>query len=223
MNYRHELKFIINLQTYEILKRRLQLFMKKDVHGNEQNEYKIRSIYFDNFRDKALFEKINGINLRDKYRIRFYNMDTSLMLLEKKSKKNSLCSKISVPITIEECEKILHQDISCLKEKQHGLAYEMYAKMQYDVLRPKTIVDYTREAYTYPYGNVRITFDKKVRSGIFSTNVLEEVTVPTMASNEMILEVKYDEFIPSAILAMLQLDNIRAEACSKYALSRSME
>jgi hypothetical protein len=47
--------------------------------------------------------------------------------------------------------------------------------MKWDLLKPKTIVDYTREAYVYPVGNVRITFDKSIRTGIYSKNLFDKI------------------------------------------------
>ena len=53
-------------------------------------KYEIRSLYFDNMEDKALREKLDGISVREKYRLRMYNGDTSVIRLERKVKNCGL-------------------------------------------------------------------------------------------------------------------------------------
>lgn len=73
---RHEYKHIINYGDYLALKSRLGVFMKTDEHSID-GQYKIRSIYFDDMNDSCYQDKINGVNKRSKYRIRYYNNDLS--------------------------------------------------------------------------------------------------------------------------------------------------
>lgn len=220
--YRHELKHYINMSDYIAIKSRLSEVMKLDKNSNESNEYKIRSLYFDNFNNKVLMEKINGINNREKFRIRFYNNDYSFIRLEKKSKTNGLCIKYSEKLTKEQCEKIVNGDIEFLKASSKPLFIELYAKMKSELLKPKTIVDYVREAYVYSTGNVRITFDKDIRTGVNSINIFDEKlsTINVIDNNIIVLEVKYDEFLPEIIKHIIQTNDRRASAISKYAASR---
>lgn len=219
--FRHELKYYINMSDYLSIKNRLKYILKADSNAGEKG-YKIRSLYFDNYRDKALMEKIEGLNNREKFRIRFYNNDPSFIKLEKKSKINGLCSKESEIITKEECEKIIEGNYDFLKESKKPLFIELYSKMKGDLLRPKTIVDYERDAYIYPIGNVRITFDKNIRTGIASKNMFDG-NLPTVAAAEkeiIILEIKYDEFLPEVIQNVVQINNRMSSAFSKYAACR---
>ena len=82
MKYRHELKYIIGRSDYIAASEHLSLIAKPDSHA-ENGRYKIRSLYFDNLDDKALLEKVNGVDRREKFRLRCYNGDTSLIFLEK--------------------------------------------------------------------------------------------------------------------------------------------
>lgn len=220
--FRHEIKHYINYLDYMAIKNRLVHVMKIDKNANENNEYKIRSLYFDNLKDKVLMEKINGINRREKFRIRFYNDDHSFIKLEKKSKINGLCSKDSELITKEECEKILKGDIEFLRYSNKALFVEFYSKIKGDLLKPKSIVDYKREAYIYRLGNVRITFDKNIRTGICSTKIFDNnlPTIEAIDNNIVVLEVKFDEFLPELIQDIIQTNERRASAISKYAASR---
>ncbi|MDZ5253531.1 polyphosphate polymerase domain-containing protein [Clostridium sp. LIBA-8841] len=220
--FRHEIKHYINHSDYMAIKNRLVHVMKIDKNASENNEYKIRSLYFDNLKDKVLMEKINGINRREKFRIRFYNDDHSFIKLEKKSKINGLCSKDSELITKEECEKILKGDIEFLRYSNKALFVEFYSKIKGDLLKPKSIVDYKREAYIYRLGNVRITFDKNIRTGICSTKIFDNnlPTIEAIDNNIVVLEVKFDEFLPELIQDIIQTNERRASAISKYAASR---
>lgn len=220
--FRHEIKHYINHSDYMVIKNRLMHVMKIDKNASENNEYKIRSLYFDNLKDKVLMEKINGINHREKFRIRFYNDDHSFINLEKKSKINGLCSKDSELITKEECEKILKGDIEFLRYSNKALFVEFYSKIKGDLLKPKSIVDYKREAYIYRLGNVRITFDKNIRTGIYSTKIFDNnlPTIEAIDNNIVVLEVKFDEFLPELIQDIIQTNERRASAISKYAASR---
>lgn len=222
IKYRHEYKFYINVGDYYVLRTRLKALMKLDKNSRSKGEYFIRSIYFDDINDTALFEKINGVNHREKFRIRFYNSDTSFIRLEKKIKNNGLTAKFSTRISVEACTKILNGDIEWIRSSEDCLLYELYIKMKNHLFRPKTIVDYYREAYTYPVGNIRITFDKGIKSGLFSTNVFDTdiATMKTLDSELIILEVKFDEFLPDFISDIIQTGERRATAVSKYALCR---
>lgn len=221
MNFRHELKHYIGIADYMKIKSRLKYIADRDMNAGEGGEYRIRSLYFDNYSDKILEEKLMGINNRDKFRIRYYNDNLNFIRLEKKSKMNGLCKKVSAPITKEECQKLLDGDTGFLRESPNKLFNELYVKMKEQFLRPKTIVDYTREAYIYEPGNVRITFDKKIRTGIRATNFLDQ-DVPTtgiIANEMMVLEVKFDEFLPEIIADCVQAPRM-ATSVSKYALCR---
>lgn len=223
IKYRHEYKFLINLGDYYIIQSRLKHIMKLDKHAGENGQYLIRSIYFDDLEDTALFEKISGVDHRKKYRIRFYNGDTSFIRLEKKIKDKGLTAKLKTRITKEECLRIIKGDIDWLNSSNRKLLNELYIRMKSGLYRPKTIVDYVREAYVYFPGNVRVTFDKSIRSGLFSTDIFNKnlSTVETLKPNLLILEVKYDEFIPDIITDIIQTGERRVRSVSKYALCRT--
>lgn len=220
MKYRHEWKHEINYLDLLTVRMRLSAVMKRDSHAID-SLYKIRSVYFDTPSDKALREKIDGVNVREKFRIRFYNGDTSFISLEKKSKINGLCSKESCMITKEEAQKIADGDIGWMINSGRPLCQELYAKMHYQMLRPKTIVDYTREPFIYGPGNVRVTIDSDIRTGEFRTDFLnpETLTLPA-GDSPIILEVKWDEYLPEIIKDAVTIPNRRAGAFSKYAQCR---
>lgn len=220
MKFRHEWKHEINRSDMLALRSRLQAVMAMDPH-TINGKYEIRSLYFDNLQDKALLEKINGVNMREKFRVRYYNGDTSFILLEKKSKINGLCQKEQTQLSAVETQAISDCDMDMLRESVKPLVQELYLKMQTQGLQPKTIVDYTREAFVYAPGNVRVTLDYNIRTGITGTDFLKNDCVTIPAGNvPVILEVKWDEFLPSVIRDIVQLNGRHSSAFSKYAACR---
>jgi len=220
LDFRHEWKHEINYADLLVLRQRLKAVMQPDPHA-VGGSYFIRSLYFDNLSDKALREKIDGVNCREKFRIRYYNHDTSLIHLEKKSKWNGLGNKRSAALTAQEAQAIIDGDLDWMLQSGRPLIQELYSKMLSQGLRPKTIVDYTREPFVHPPGNVRVTLDYDIRTGLNCTDFLNPdcVTIPA-GSAPIILEVKWDEFLPSVIRDIVQLDGRRTAAFSKYAVCR---
>lgn len=221
MKYRHEFKFQLSPSDYLIVRARLRAVLPHDAHVDEHNEYHIRSIYFDTPGDKALREKINGINSREKFRIRFYNGDLSHINLEKKSKVNGLSHKQTAVISQEEAAQLL-EGICPYGDPERMLLTELISKIQYQQLRPKTIVDYIREPFIFSAGNVRVTLDRGIRTGtVRGAQALmpSAVTIPAQTQGPL-LEVKYDEFLPEIIRDIVQLNSRQAGAFSKYAACR---
>ncbi len=219
-HYRHEWKHTLNYSDLLAIRPRLQAVMEPDPHAKD-GKYLIRSLYFDNLDDKALREKIDGVNMREKFRIRYYNHDTSLIHLEKKSKVSGLGTKYSAALTAEQAQRIVDGDIEWMKDTDNSLIMELYLKMHYQGMAPKTIVDYTREPFIYGPGNVRVTFDYDIRTGLRSTDFLNPdcVTIPAVDAG-IILEVKWDAFLPSIIRDCVQTPGRRVTAFSKYAQCR---
>ncbi len=221
IRYRHEWKHEITYLDLLTIRARLRAVMEPDPHA-VGGRYLIRSLYFDNLNDKALREKLDGVNLREKFRIRYYNGDPSSVIhLEKKSKRGGLGTKYSAPLTMEEAQRIVDGDIAWMMDSPHSLIRELYCKMRCQGLRPRTIVDYTREPFIYRPGNVRVTFDYHIRTGLSCTDFLRPdcVTVPA-GDAPIILEVKWDDYLPSIIRDAVQTPGRRVTAFSKYAQCR---
>lgn len=220
MNFRHEWKIEINAADLLALRSRLRMLMEPDEHA-AGGRYQIRSLYFDTPADRALREKIDGVNRREKFRIRYYNGDIGFLSLEKKSKLNGLCSKQSVQITAEQAKVIADGGILQIQQNAPPLLKELCYKMKTEGLRAKTVVDYTREPFIYRPGNVRVTFDYGIRTGLGGTDFLNAdlVTVPA-GDSPILMEVKWDTFFPDVIRDAIQLTGRRPFAFSKYAQCR---
>lgn len=222
---RHELKYHITPAELHVLRSVLTPVMQVDPNGNERNEYHIRSLYFDTINDDALQEKIAGVGNRKKYRIRIYNFSDRQIKLECKSKYGDLISKQSVSIPRELADQLIAGDPDGLQRMRHPLLHDVFREMRTRLLRPAVIVDYVREAYIHPAEEVRITFDKQLRTGLFSCDMFNPMlpTYPVFDDPVEILEVKYDEFLPSYLQAILSGVTAQRSAISKYTWCRRYE
>ena len=220
MKGRHEHKFYINQADCTQLRSKLKVIANLDKNVGENGTYRIRSLYFDNYADKMVTEKLQGLSRREKFRIRYYNNDTNFINLEKKYKINHLTYKEKASLTKYQCQQILDGDYTCLTEDNQTLPLELYSKMHFHVLRPHTVVDYTREVYVYNAGNVRITFDSDIRMSNSVNRFLDSelITIPT--ANTIILEVKYDGFLPDVLRKLVNIDHRSQTEFSKYIVSK---
>ena len=220
--FRHELKYQIGAAEHIALRQRLGTVMRSDSHARE-GRYLVRSVYFDNCDDKALREKINGVQRREKFRIRYYNDDLSFISLEKKLKYNDLCCKLDAPLTEAECRALLGGDTEWMPEHPSELVRELYCKMLCQRLRPRLLVSYLREPYVYAPGNVRVTVDSRIRTSLYGRGFLPGEIGGVSAQDcpgDTVLEIKYDAFLPEIISCLLQTEGLRRQAFSKYGVCR---
>ncbi len=226
--YRHEIKFIISKQMSLILKQRLALAMDVDKNSvNLDNTYFIRSLYFDDINSTAYYEKIDGVLYRKKYRIRIYNNDSSFIRLERKWKHNNMTSKDQLKISKENCINLLTNQFDNIDKEllNNSLMKEFITDIKVFGLKPSVIVDYKRLAYTYPISEVRITFDERIKSGLYNCNLfnMNRITYDVIDNNEVVLEVKFNEVLPKHISIILQTIPMYRQAVSKFALCRSIK
>ena len=221
MQYRNEIKHVITAADRAAICANMRAVAKLDPHAAEQGFYRIRSLYFDSLTDKVLREKLDGVNEREKFRIRYYDDNTDFIKLEKKVKRGGLGYKVSDVLTKEEAQKIVDGDLTWMATCGRGLVTELYSKMKSQGLRPRTIVDYERVPFVYAPGNVRVTLDYNIRTGLNCTDFLNPdcVTIPA-GGQEIILEVKWDEYLPSVIRHAVQVKGRKCGAFSKYAACR---
>ena len=220
MQFRHEVKHEISNHDMLILRQRLRAVMQPDSHA-VNGRYEIRSLYFDNLEDKALREKLDGVNIREKYRIRLYNHDHSMISLERKFKHGSLGYKTSANLTKEQAQAIANGDVEWMSRSNDEVILGFYTRIRNEGLKAKVIVDYVREPFIFAPGNVRVTLDYNIRTSMSCTDFLNPdcVTVP-INDSPCILEVKWDNYLPDVIRDTVQLDGRRSGAFSKYAASR---
>lgn len=215
MRFRHEWKHEISPGDLCALRTRLSAVLDTDPHATD-GEYLVHSLYFDTPSNLALFEKINGFSQREKFRLRYYNHTPCPIVLEKKLKQNGLCGKLQEPLSAEEARALLGGRLA--SGTGGPLLDELLRKADVMGLRPKTVVLYTRAPFLFPAGNVRVTLDYNLRTCPNWQDFLEpnSFTLP-LPQAPAILEVKWDEFLPSLIRDLVQTPGTRTSAFSKYA------
>ncbi|MBN1358011.1 polyphosphate polymerase domain-containing protein [Candidatus Bathyarchaeota archaeon] len=220
---RHELKYNIDYFQYQLLRKKLAAVLKPDPHAGPNGRYHVRSLYFDDFKNTALFEKISGVARRKKYRIRIYNCNDECIKFERKTKHDHYVFKESARLTREEADRIIAGDVAFLADSGNHLLKSFYLESRYALLRPVVLVDYHREAYIHPVGNVRITFDIELHTGLGSASLFDPNS-STMGVNEeqgVILEVKFDDVLPLHIRGLFP-NTIRPRlAIGKFAICRT--
>ena len=222
IQYRHELKHIINPLETEILNRRLNLLFSKDHYTLNEGYYDVHSLYFDTPDDKALKEKLNGVSQRHKFRIRYYNHDLSFIRLEKKIKHNGLCAKQTARLSVEQVQDILNGEVDFLLKSENPLMIDFYSQIKGKLLQPSVIVSYQRQAYVYEISRVRLTIDHHLCTYQNKKDFLNlKHGIPI--DNHYILEVKYNEFLPEIVKMSVQGISQKTSSYSKFAQCRMMD
>lgn len=227
--WRNELKFAISYIDYYYIKNLISEFMSLD----RGEEYWIRSLYFDTEDDIDWKSKEEGIYSRKKLRLRIYSIDDQAIKLEIKNKKGDYSHKETLVINKDESNSLIKGDTSWLKcyqgpdkliENRMSIVDKIMVMFGYNKLAPKVVVDYNREAYYEEFNDIRITFDKNIRcfrgfdlfAGISEQNEYQ-VNIP---NGEMIMEVKYNHYLPDHIRNIVNSLNKQRCSVSKYDLSR---
>ena len=103
MQLRHEVKYFISYGEYLVLRDKLMAAMPMDEHSVKQSRgYHISSLYFDDINNSAMWEKMDGVQDRQKYRIRIYNLKDSPIHLENKMKFSQMTAKASCALSVEQ-------------------------------------------------------------------------------------------------------------------------
>lgn len=219
--YRVEDKYCCTATELIALQARIGTALRPDENEGGSEGYSITSLYFDDLRDSCLRDTEDGVNRRNKYRIRIYNNALNVIKLEVKTKQDNRILKFSRSISIAEMKRLMNGE--CIEDsasmEDPATLFNLAIKTQ--GLRPRVIVSYERKAFVYEPGNVRITFDRNIRAG----GRVEEfgqknISYEFLREYDKVLEVKYDEFIPDFLLQLLELGNMQQTAYSKYQLCR---
>ena len=219
-NYRHEYKYMISRQAAELLKRRLPHFMKRDSHAGPSGTYTIRSLYFDDLDFSAYREKVDGLDNRTKYRIRCYDYSAALFRLEKKEKKGHLTRKTGQTIRTSDVLSLQKTPTQRCPKTPEGLTEELRVLCAARGMRPMVLVDYDRTPFVCADGNTRITLDENLRTDPYCRDIFGPVNamIPVLEPDQVILEVKFDDFLPGYLSDCLADIPKVPMAISKFAL-----
>ena len=219
--YRVEDKYNCSETQLVMLQSRMEAVLRPDSNEGGPEGYSIVSLYFDDFQDSCLQDTEDGVNQRNKYRIRIYNDSLDVIKLEVKAKQDNRIRKQSKTISRAEMESLMRGECIAEESSFEDPATLFNLAIKNGGLRPKVIVAYERKAYVYEPGNVRITFDRNVRASSRVENFGQKnISYDFLQEYDKVLEVKYDEFIPDFLLQLLEVGNMQQSAYSKYQLCR---
>ncbi len=213
---RNELKFFVSTAYTSLLFSRLSAVMSMDRHTDSLGKYRIRSLYFEDPAFSCYFDKLNGLENREKYRIRFYNSDLSYIRLEKKEKRGKLCLKNYEVIRTDLAQMLLAPDPT----PRGSDLFDLFCRrIRFDAFKPLLFVDYERSAFLHPAGNVRITLDHNVCASKFVSSLTDDVSpIPVLESGTSVLEVKYDDYFPPYLSRLLEDIPKQSASISKFCL-----
>lgn len=217
--YRHEYKYLISRSAAQLLKLRLAGLMDRDPHAGPTGQYTIRSLYFDDLHYSAYAEKADGVRDREKFRIRIYNYDTSVIRLEKKEKLGELTRKTGQTITKADADHLERCKAGPCPDSTGDLTNLLRCKIA-GGLRPVVLVDYDRTPFVCSAGQTRITLDENLRTRPYSGSLTAscQAMVPVLGEDQVVLEVKFNDYLPGVLATALE-DIPRANlAISKYVL-----
>lgn len=221
MEYRVENKYLVTEAELSLLAGRLKSVMDPDIH-QAGDRYEIRSLYFDDFRDRCMDENEAGYDERRKYRLRIYDPEATSVKLEIKEKLAGKTRKTGCGITRDEALELMSGTLPLAPDGRAPLnLFQM--SMRCTKMEPKAMIYYERTAFVHPVGNVRVTFDRNIMASsrqedFFSSH--PQSLVPVLPTGVHVLEVKYDELLPQFIFDRLEIGTLRPCAFSKYYLGR---
>ena len=221
--YRSEWKYRVSDAELQQVRERVSAVMDIDSHAGDSGKYIIHSLYFDDLRNSCAYENTAGVSKRFKYRLRYYGSDPGTLHLERKEKENTYCHKLSCSISFDEYEKLAAGNAGEFIWDEDRPLLRTFAR---DIItrgfEPKVIVNYEREAFVEPVSNVRITCDRSIcasdETGAFLSG--DYLRVPVLPGGQHILEVKFDDVLPSYIKNAIQANPLTQQAFSKYYMSR---
>ncbi len=220
--YRQEKKYFMNQIAMQRLSQRLEPVMLQDEHNGAQG-YCIRSLYFDTPDERDYHEKIEGISIRRKIRLRIYEPKSTFAMLELKQKEGNYQKKRSLKITRADAMALTAGNYGCLLQYPDPFASECYGLMNRLCYRPKTVVEYRRKAYIAKENNIRITLDHNIRATETCLDLFcEQLNMyPVLDPYNGILEVKFNGFLLSYIKSLVNIADRSELSVSKYCLARS--
>ncbi len=202
---------------------RLSAILDRDSHSGANGKYEVHNLYFDDYKDSCTRENDAGVSKRFKYRIRYYGDPYGYMKLECKEKLNGYCHKESCRISLKEYEMIIKgRTNELIWRTEEPLLKRFCISCMTRRFVPKMIVEYERTAYIEEITNVRITLDENisVSDELLSFLSGDHMRYPVQEKGQYVLEVKFDDILPSYIRHIITDRNLVLTSFSKYYVGR---
>jgi hypothetical protein len=234
MLLRYERKYLVPFAIMDKLRQRIMPFMEFDNYTLNNctfdiPQYTVRSIYFDTPHMDYHQEKLEGVELRKKFRIRSYNTYSpdATAVFEIKRKIGNRIKKHRAFTSFENVGPLLESSdimkyIHANKPDAIDDAKRFFFHYKKNYLRPAVLIVYEREAYFGKMdAGVRLTFDKNIRSRLYPSidDMFTNDSLKHLFPTHFILEIKYySDEMPSWAKSLVQEFRLRNDALSKYTI-----
>jgi SPX domain protein involved in polyphosphate accumulation len=205
-------------------------FTEHDAYARmkEDHKYTVRSIYLDSPSLDFYYEKIDGLKIRRKLRLRTYNQpdDKNVYFIEIKRRHSDRVAKERVRIPEEYLEMLIIERINpngqlrLDRRDERILGKVLYNLIQKD-LSPVVLVTYEREAMVGQVDKrLRITFDQSLRcqSDPKLNEIFSENKMISVYDNVAVLEIKFDHQMPTWLRKLIRTIPMYKKSVSKYCL-----
>lgn len=218
---RKEQKYIVTQMQYCQIRSALLPFTVPDTHQALWG-YTVRSLYFDTPYDKDFCDKEDGLDERRKIRLRIYSPWDETAKLEIKQKNGENQKKFSITITKEEALQLIAGKADFLLSRREVLCPWLYYLFKAQLLRPKCIVEYKREAFCGLINDTRITFDRDIYASESNFQLFnpELPLYPVSPPGEITMEVKFNGFLTDDIKEAVSVSDESRVSYSKYMRAR---
>ena len=220
---RKELKYSISYNQYIIVSNLLKRIMKPDKHNaGGKAGYFIRNLYFDTIDNKTFEEKMAGLEERAKYRLRIYDLNSKWAKFEIKKKFNDMVVKETAIITRKDAIEVQKGNYDILLKYDDQVLNNIYKEFKMSAYHPVVLISYWREAYTFDSNNIRIVFDRFLKSSSVHLDLFKKEPFSTAKIKKgiVVLEIKYTGFMPKFFKKILQQLSASRIAISKYCIGR---
>ena len=230
--YRYEFKYILNKKTSDQIEKEARNFMIYDGHVKKElnNKYFVRSLYFENNFSSNFYEKVDGMKIRRKYRLRTYSnffdpkvpifFEVKGRISERTYKKRINIKNKYLNLFLSQSQNFNLLDLYPNNEMIINFIFDSFRKN----LKPLILVDYKRRPYINKFGlYFRLTFDTNLLSSktnnLFSNDKYSSWL--ECKAGYTILEVKFDRSIPAWFHRIIQCYNLKRRSISKFVLGMS--
>lgn len=227
--HRVEHKYFVNRTTATALERDIRSFMKPDSYTEASGGYLVRSIYFDTHNYMAYHDKISGLPIRHKLRMRVYGdqpQNSPFIRLEIKSRYINVIHKIIVDVPRQHHRDILFALQNYRLPAQSFLNTRDVSKEFFRIqrlynMKPQILVQYRRRAYEKnEFNRVRLNFDYEL---VASRHL--DLLSPLQGARSLlkygnaIFEIKVDGIMPFWLHQLIAKYDLQNEAISKFCYS----
>lgn len=212
---RVELKYIVTIEQYEMLKDKMKEHMSIDKYG----KYSISNIYYDTDNFYLIRNSLEKPCYKEKLRVRSYGVvnEDDYVFVELKKKFKGVVYKRRIDLTQKESVNYLEKGEKLQKSSQITRELDYFMK-NYDTIHPAVYLGYEREAYFGLDDNdFRMTFDHDIRFREYDVTLTKgNYGKRVLSKDKVLLEVKCGGALPQWLVDIFSENGIYKTSFSKY-------